>query len=414
MVHDRSHKLFYGYVVVGAGFVTSLLIWGTYRTYGLFFTPLSSEFGWTSTETSGAFSLAFLLYGFLAIVSGRLSDKFGPRVVLITSGAFLGLGYLLMSQVGSILQLYLFYGIVVGTGMTGDVPVLATVARWFVKRRGVVTGITKAGAGLGMVIIPLLAGWLISSSGWRNAYIVIGIISLVGIVPAALFLKRDPGQIGELPDGVTELEAVDANIDTRQFSLGEAMGTRQFWIFAAIWFILIFCTQIVMVHIAPHVIELGISPTIAAIILSVIGGTSILVRLVTGGISDRLGNKSVFIMAVSFLIASLVWVQFARETWMFYLFATLYGVAHGANYTLLSPTLAELFGLRSLGVILGVITFSGNIGGAISPVLSGRIFDITGSYQLAFLVCLALSVIAIILLFFLKPISNEALTKVHG
>ena len=410
MVEDRKPKYFYGYVIVGAGLVIQLLIWGAYRSYGLFFTPLSSEFGWTSAVISGAYSLAYLLCGFLAIVSGRLSDKLGPRIILITCGLFLGLGYLLMSQVGSIWQLYLFLGVMVGAGNSGaDAPILSTLARWFVRRRGMVTGITKAGAGIGMLSIPLLAAWLISSYGWQNAYVVFGIITLVGVVSVALFLKRDPEQVGQLPDGAPQVEEANSNIDTRQFSLREVIGLRRFWIFSATWFLLSFCTQIVMIHIAPHVIQLGISATIAATILSTIGGVSILSRIGMGGVSDRLGKKATFIMALSLLAASLVWIQLAREAWMFYLFATLYGIAHGAFYTLISPMLAELFGLRSLGIILGVVSFSGTVGGSIGPVLSGRIFDITSSYQPAFLVCLALSVVAIILMFFLRPISNEDL-----
>jgi len=415
LTEDRKPKFFYGYVIVGAGFVIQLVVWGTYRTYGIFFTPLSSEFGWTSAATSGAYSLAYLLCGFLAIVSGRLSDKLGPRMVLITCGLFLGAGYLLMSQVGSIWQLYLFLGVMVGAGNSGaDAPILSTLARWFVRRRGVVAGITKAGAGIGMLSIPLLAVWLISSYGWHNAYVVIGIIALAGVVSAALFLKRDPGQVGQLPDGAPQVEETNSNIDTRQFSLREVISLRQFWIFSATWFLLSFCTQVVMIHIAPHVIELGISATIAATILSTIGGASILGRIGMGGVSDKLGYKATFIMALSFLAAALVWVQFARETWMFYLFATLYGIAHGAFFTLISPLLAELFGLHSLGTILGVVSFTGTVGGSLGPVLSGRIFDIASSYQPAFLVCLALSVVAIILMFFLRPISNEALRKIHG
>ncbi|MBA7688585.1 L-lactate transporter [subsurface metagenome] len=413
MTEDRKPKFFYGYIVVGAGFVIQLLMWGTYRTYGIFFTPLSSEFGWTSTETSGAYSLAYLLCGVLAIIAGRLSDKLGPRVVLITCGLFLGVGYLLMSQVSSIWQLYLFLGVMVGAGNSGaDAPILSTVARWFVRRRGTVTGITKAGVGIGMLIIPLLATWLISSYSWRNAYVVIGIISLVGVVSAALFLKRDPEQVGQLPDGVTMIEQTDSNIDTPQFSLRKAVVIRQFWIFSAVWFLLSFCTQIVMLHIPPHIIGLGISATVAAAILGTIGGVSILGRIGMGSVSDRLGNKATFIIALSFLVIALAWVQFAREAWMFYLFATLYGIAHGAFFTLISPTLAELFGLRSLGTIFGVVSFAGTVGGALGPVLSGRIFDITSDYQPAFLICLALSVVAVILMFFLKPTSNETLRKI--
>ncbi len=408
MVEYRQRKYFYGYIIVGATFTISLLMWGTYRTFGLFLTPLSGEFGWSSTMTSGAFSFAYFLFGFLAIISGRLADKLGPRAVLVACGLFLGFGYLLMSQVNSIWQLYLFYGVAVGIGNSGDIPALATLARWFVKKRGMVTGITKAGAGLGMVILPLLVNWLISSYGWRNAYVVLGIISMVGLVAAALFLKRDPGQIGQYPDGATEPEEAVSGVGVRQFSLRDVVGIRQFWIFSAAWFLVHFCIQIVMLHIVPHVIEQGISTTVAATILSAIGGASILGRIGMGGVSDKLGRKATFIVAMSILAAALIWVQFAQAAWMFYLFAALYGIAHGAVFTLITPLLAELFGLGSLGAIFGAATFIGTIGGAIGPVISGRLFDITGSYQQGFLLSFALSTIAIVLIFFLRPIGNGA------
>jgi len=134
-----------------------------------------------------------------------------------------------------------------------------------------------------------------------------------------------------------------------------------------------------------------------------IGATSVLGRITMGSVSDRMGYKSVFIMALSLLIASLAWVQYAQEAWMFYPLAVLYGIAHGAIYTLSSPILAELFGLKSLGAIIGTVVFIGTIGGSIGPFLSGNIFDITGSYRLSFLICLALSIVALILMLFLRP-----------
>ncbi len=161
-----------------------------------------------------------------------------------------------------------------------------------------------------------------------------------------------------------------------------------------------------MLHIAPHVIEQGISTTVAATILGAIGGASIIGRIGMGGVSDKLGRKATFIMAISVLSAALIWVQFAQEAWMFYLFAALYGIAHGASFTLAISMLAELFGVGSLGAIYGAVMFVGTIGGAIGPIISGRIFDITGSYQLGFLLSFALSIIAAVLMLFLRPTSN--------
>ena len=178
---------------------------------------------------------------------------------------------------------------------------------------------------------------------------------------------------------------------------------QQFWMFVAAWFSLNFCVQVVMLHIAPHAIEQGVSTTFAATIIGTIGGVSIVGRLGMGALSDRLGSKTTFIMAISILSGALVLLQFAQTAWVFLLFAALYGIAHGAFFTLTSPMLAQIFGLASLGTIYGVVSFAGNIGGAIGPVISGYLFDITNSYLPGFLLSLGLSIIAIVLLSFLKP-----------
>jgi len=390
-------------------------MWGTYNTFGIFLKPLISELGWTRATTSGAFSLVYLLFGLLSVVAGRLTDKLGPRIVLVTCGLFLGAGYLLMSQVNSVWQLYVFYGLMVGSGLGGaDAPILTTVARWFVKRRGILTGVAKAGSGVGIFVIPPLANWLILNYGWRNAYLVIGALSVVGLVSAGLLLKRDPSQIGQLPYGAVKLEEAESDVEGYQYSLREIMSTRQFWTLASVWFLLLFCMQAVLAHVAPHVTDLGISATVAASVVSTWGAASILGRIGLGGISDHLGNKSALFIALSFLTSALVLLQFADEAWMFYIFAVLYGIAHGAVVTVISPLLAELFGLRSLGAAFGMVLFVSTIGGASSPVLVGRIYDIIGSYQPAFLICLTFSIMTIILTSTLKPTNRGNLQEISG
>ncbi len=145
MTETRKSKFFYGYIVAITAFFIMVLIWGTYYSFGIFFKPVSTEFGWTRAMTSGAFSLSMIMYGLLGIVMGGLNDRLGPRLVMTFCGFFLGLGYLLMSQTNTIWQLYLFYGGIIGIGMGGSwVPLTSTIARWFVKRRSMVTGIVAS------------------------------------------------------------------------------------------------------------------------------------------------------------------------------------------------------------------------------------------------------------------------------
>ncbi|MFC1955355.1 MFS transporter [Chloroflexota bacterium] len=409
----KKQKFFYGYVIIGASFIVQFLIVGISCSFGVFFKPLSLELGWTRATTSLAIGLAHIVLGVSAIGGGKLTDRYGPKRVFMICGIIYGLGYLLMSQVNSVWQLYLFYGVIVGMGQSVvDTPVLATLARWFDKKRGMAIGVSKVGAGIGIMIIPLLATWLIVSFGWRDTYIIIGVIAAVGILSAGILFKRDPGQVGALPDGATVEENAHSDIPIRQFSLLEAIGTRQFWLFSVIWFGCMFSVQVVMVHMVPHITDLGISATFAATVISVVGGSSILSRLVIGNLNDRIGTKSTFTIALAFLAASMIWVLFAREAWMFYLFAVFYGIAHGAFFTLLSPMLAGLFGLGSIGVIIGVVMFVGTISATISPFLAGLIFDIMGSYQLAFIIALIFSIIALLLVTLLKPTGQLASPEV--
>lgn len=415
MPKNEEPIIFYGYVLAVAGIVIQLMVWGTYYSFGVFFKPMSHELGWTRAMTSGGYALAYLVYGGLSVVAGRVSDRLGPKVVLIASGFFLGLGYLLMSHASALWHLYLFYGVFAGIGLgCADTPVLSTIARWFVKSRGTLTGIAKAGAGVGMFILPLLAGWVTDNYSWRPAFTVFGSLSMTAIIVAALFFKTDPNQTGHLPYGAIDEVTADANASPCQFSLWEAMATSQFWILCSIWFLAVFCVQVMLGHIAPHVSDLGISETVGASMLSLIGFASILGRLGLGSISDWLGNRNALFIALCFLAVSLILLQFASKVWLFYLLVILYGVAHGAFFTLISPTLAEIFGLRALGSVVGAVLLSATLGGAIGPFLAGHIFDKTDSYRLVFLLCMALSVVAIILVFFVRPIKPEGHGNVMG
>ncbi len=399
----KKPGFFYGYVIVLIGFCTMLLMFGTFYAFGVFFKPLSTEFAWTRTEVSGAYSLAAFLSGLLAIVMGRLTDRFGPRIVMTLCGFLLGLGYLLMSQVSAIWQLYLFYGVVIGVGMSGAfVPPLSTVARWFVKRRGIMTGFVIAGIGIGTLIIPPAANWLIESRGWSTAYIVIGAIALVFIILIAQFLRLDPRKMGLLPDGEKK-GAAGLDLPARGFSFREAMGSWQLWVLFAILFCFGYCVHTVIAHIANHVTDLGISAAVAASVLAVVGGLSIVGRIVTGSITDRVGSKPPLIVNLSLMSGALLWLVAAGELWAFYLFAVIFGFAYGGLAAMESPIVAELFGLSSHGVIMGVASFGFTAGGALGPLVAGRIFDIFDDYQLAFLVCAVVCISGIILAWRIKP-----------
>lgn len=344
---------------------------------------------------------------FLSIIAGGLADRFGPKVVTAVCCFFAGLGFLLMSQVRGIWQLYLFYGVIVGIGLSAiDVVLLSTVARWFIKKRGIMSGVVKVGTGLGLLIMPLVASVLISIYDWRTAYIILGVITLVSTVSLAQLLRRDPAQVGQSPDG--ELSATNDNVNSLGvgLSLQEVTHTRQFWMICLTYLTIVFTANTIMTHIALHAIDLGVSEMKAAGIISIIGAASIVGRLVIGNTGDRLGHKQAMIICFLVFILSLLWLQFAKESWMLYLFAIPYGFAHGGFFAIISPMVAGLFGTRAHGIILGIVFSSGTLGGAIGSLLGGYLFDITGSYRLVFLILLIFSVAGLILIGGLRPIKE--------
>jgi len=398
---------FYGYIVAAAALCIMVINFGTYYTFGVFLKPVLTEFGWTRAVTSGAFSLSFIVHGLLGVVTGMLTDRLGPRIVMTLCGVLLGLGYLLMSQISAIWQLYLFYGIIIGTGMGGAwIPLLSTVARWFTKRRGMMTGIVLAGTCIGTLIAPPVANWLISIYDWRISYIIIGIVVLVVVVLASQFLRRDPAQMGQVPYGENK-GGQEPKPGTEGFSIKEAVYTRQLWLVFTLLLCFGFSMLAVVIHIVPHATDLGISVTKSASILATIGGLAMLGRIVLGSAADRIGNRQAFIIGFILMSAALFWLVLAGELWMLYLFAVVFGFAHGGMGASESPLVAGLFGLSSHGLIFGVASLGFTIGASISPFLAGYIFDVTGSYQLAFLICAAIGIAGLILTLFLTPIKAK-------
>ena len=407
---SNKSRFFYGYVIVIVGFFAMALMWGTTLSFGVFLKPMSAEFGWTRAATSGAYSMSMFLLGLLGMVTGRLNDKFGPRIVMTICSFALGLGFLLMAQISALWQLYLLYGVMVAIGTSGGyVPLTSTVARWFVKKRGLMTGIVLSGYGAGAMIGPPVANWLISDYGWRTSYFIMGIATLVSLVLVSQFLRRDPGETGQLAYGEGQINSEELVIETREFSPREATRTRQFWLLCLV-FACVGISQIgIMVHIVPHATDLGISTFVAANILAVIGGLNMAGRIGLGSVADRIGNKSALTISLIVLSVSLFWLLFAKELWMFYLFAVIFGFGFGGISALMSPIVAELFGMRAHGAIVGMVTFAWGISAAVGPALAGHIFDIASSYYLGFIVFAVLSVIGLVLVLFLRYTSRKDL-----
>jgi MFS family permease len=400
-------RFFYGYIVVIAAFIIQLAMFGSRNSFGVFFKPMMYELDWSRALVSGAFSISLLMQGLFGVFMGALNDRLGPRIVLTLCGILIGAGFILMSQINAAWQLYLFYVALIGIGMGGlYTPPMSTVARWFVRRRSVMTGIVVAGGGVGGFIMPPIVNWLISEYGWRDSYIIMGAVVTVIVILLAQCLRRDPAQIGQEPYGKNMEKEQELDVFAAGFSLKGASRTRQFWMIVAILFCFGFCIMTITVHIVPHATDLEISAATAANILSGLSGAILVGGILLGVIADRIGNRQAYAICLLLMAAALFWALAAREVWTLFLVVAIFGIGGGGAATLVSPLTAELFGMRSHGLVLGVLTFCATIGGSLGSFIAGYIFDVKGSYQLTIFMCATLAVIGLILTIILRPVRN--------
>jgi len=392
-------RVHYGWIIafVSAGIMATCSL--SVYTFGVFLEPLEAHFGWNRGPLSLAPSISYLVAGVLAIGTGKLSDRYGPRVLVSAGGLMMGAGFVLMSQISQLRDAYVFWGLFMGLAFGCFIaPLISTIPRWFVQKRGMAVSIQTTGFGIGAVISPLLAQTLISSYDWKTAFIVLGVISWAAIIPLAQFIRRSPADMGQRPYGEREeVEDGDVDIAGEGLSLAQAVRGSQFWVTGAIWFLWFFSLQAIAVHIVPHAADMGIPKIAAASILSLIAGLSIVSRASMGVLSDRLGARRALVLCLVLATLALVWLIFVREMWAFYVFAIAFGLAYGGIIPLASLVPAELFGTKSLGVIIGALMLYSTIGGAGGSPFAGYVFDITRSYQSVFPVLAVICFVALLL-----------------
>jgi MFS family permease len=387
------------YSVVIAAFFAMMVLGALLFSFGVFFKPISAQFGWTRAETSGAFSLAMILSGFLGILAGRLGDRFKPGLIIIVCSIIEGLAFLLLSQIQALWQLYFYYGILIGIGMSNIPPIISLVTRFYTKKRAMMIGITITGSGVGAAIASPLATYFISVYGWQISYLIIGgqILALVALLTAFLFYS---GVLRQLKNESTSANKVHPGING--LSLKTAALTLPFWILGFIIFSTGFIQQVIAVHLVPRATDMGISAASAAVILSVINLATGTGSLGSGFVVERLGGWFAMVISLVLMLAGFIVLLGIKAELAFFLFAGLFGLSWGIIVISRSIIIASAFGLHSNGAITGALLFLYTIGGTIGPVIAGYIFDISKSYESAFILTASLGAISLVMTLPLK------------
>jgi MFS family permease len=279
----KLKSVYFGWVIVFAAASIMMVFAIQMSSRGIFLTSLIDWFGWDRGDVSGAYSVSFIVSGLLALLSGRLTDRFGPRIVITFLGLLVGSGLLLMSTVSSIVHVYLIWALMIGVGSScGITPILSTLPKWFNKRRGLVIGITFAGFSAGGIMWPPVVERLIANIGWQSTYMVIGLIILVIITALAQLIRQSPQKMGLQPYGEKEkVESTPQMQDSAAMglTLNQAFKTVPYWLIALYRFCSMFVLQLIMVHIFPHAVDIGLSEITAAIIISITSISSTISRL---------------------------------------------------------------------------------------------------------------------------------------
>ena len=393
------NRIHYGWVIVIASAGIMLITSFASYTFGVFLKPIILDFGWERGPLSLVPSIVLAVWGLTSIVTGKLSDIYGPRILCTLGGILMGAGFVLMAHVTTLAHAYICWGLLPGLAVGCCItPIVTTIPRWFTQKTGIAVGIPFAGVGTGALIAPIMAQVLTNAFGWRNTFIVFGIIAWVVMISLAQFLRKDPSQIGQKAYGeVTDIPdhiAVDRN---RGLSLTEALKTLPFWIYSTTQFLFMFCLQAIMAHVVPLATDSGVAAIAAAGVLSVIAGISIAGKLSIGYISDRIGAVLSLLLCLLLETLALGWLFFAKDIWAFYIFALAFGLGYGGTATLSPLVSAEIFGVKSLGIIFGVLSLFTTIGGALGPATAGYTFDMTGSYNTTLIITVAISMIATVL-----------------
>lgn len=412
-------RFYYGWVVVGVAFVTMAIGINARTAFSLFFPPILDEFGWERGVTAAAFSLGFIVSMAFGPWLGRAMDRWGPQRAIPVGALLLSAGLALGPFTTQPWHLYATLGVLVaaGTVAAGYTGHAQFLPHWFVRRRGLATGIAFSGVGVGSVVLMPWLQSLIQTSGWRTACYAMAAVSLA-LVPLNYFVqRRRPEDLGLRPDGdpipvhaprpgTHAANVVDAAWVATDWTLARAMATARFWWIVVAFFGGLFAWYAVQAHQTKYLLEIGFSPGTAAYALGFVGFGGILGQIALGWLSDRIGREWVWTMsALGFALcyALLLAMKTSPTPALLYLMVAAQGVLGYGLASVYGAIPAEIFQGRHYGTIFGWLGLASGLGAGAGPWITGAVYDRTGSYVGAFWLAIALCLISIVAVWLAAP-----------
>ncbi|MCS6802899.1 MAG: MFS transporter [Chloroflexota bacterium] len=411
--------MFYGWwIVIACGAILGTVIGFSFFAFGAFFAPLEAEFGWTRGQISSAVSLSFLAGGTLSFVVGRLVDRIGPRAVIACGGVVLGGALILFSLISQFWQLMAVLLLMsVGRVASTNPALNVTIATWFIRRRGLAFGLSRIGLSVGsLVAVPFTAA-VITAFGWRTAVQVSAALTLAIVVPlAVLVLRRRPADLGLRPDGDPPAAPASGIAPAHgESTLGatfrDAVRTRAFWAIAIAMVCYFFGTDALNLHLVPFLTGRGMDYQAAAAVAGAIPATYMIGGLVGGALADRWSPRLVLAVAFAMTALSMAGLWAVGGSALIWVVVPIFGIAAGGVIAVHASFIADLFGLRAYGSILGAVFLVMTAGTVLGPMTAGLLFDHTGSYDLPFLLFVLMELVGGSVILLARP-PRPALTPV--
>lgn len=388
-------RIFYGWWIVAAAFVVQWLtgmLW--MQSYGAYMVLLVQDFGWSKAMVAGAYALTRVESGILGPLQGWMVDRFGSRLILSIGTVIFGVGFLLFSQVDSLLTFYLaFVMIALGSSLGGFATLNVSIVNWFNRHRSKAIAASLTGVSVGGFSVPLVV-LALDGLGWRTTAVISGLMVLAIGLPVVQVVRHRPEYLGEVPDGLAAPIAADAPAvaPSTDFTARQAMRTRAFWLVSSGHALAMLTVSSMLVHLVPHLTEgLGFSLRTAAFGVAMMTGFQLLGQLSGGLLGDRFDKRLISMTCMFAHGIGLLVLTYAESMASVAVFAAMHGIAWGIRGPLMVSLRADYFGATSFGTIMGFSSLIVMLGMSAGPILSGYLADVSGHYQMAFTLIAALA-----------------------